>query len=104
MKALAKSEAQARQILIDRRSPLFANSLKDLTEAQLVAKATMAIEIMSKDNPEVPNKMAVLSVRKLSHGGALYEFDSAASVQWLNTPARRSKFLEHFGIKTVIKE
>ncbi|KAG2108630.1 uncharacterized protein F5147DRAFT_635631 [Suillus discolor] len=48
--------------------------------------------------------MAVLSACKLSHGGALYKFDSAESVQWLNVPAHRSKFLEHFGIETVIKD
>ncbi|KAG2739812.1 hypothetical protein P692DRAFT_20755281, partial [Suillus brevipes Sb2] len=39
-KILARSDAQDRQILIDRRSVLIANSLKELTEAQLVAKAT----------------------------------------------------------------
>ncbi|KIK34515.1 hypothetical protein CY34DRAFT_17660 [Suillus luteus UH-Slu-Lm8-n1] len=38
-KILARSDAQDRQILIDRRSVLIANSLKDLTEAQLVVKA-----------------------------------------------------------------
>ncbi|KAG1765682.1 hypothetical protein EDD22DRAFT_950984 [Suillus occidentalis] len=53
-KALAKSEAQSRQILIDRRSPLYTNSLKDLTEAQLVTKANMAIELITKGNKDTP--------------------------------------------------
>jgi hypothetical protein len=47
-KIIAKNEAQARQILIDRRSPIHVNSLRELTEAQLVAKATMAVELMAK--------------------------------------------------------
>jgi gas vesicle protein len=106
-KALAKSEAQSRQILIDRRSPLYANSLKDLTEAQLVAKANMAIELITKgneDSEDTTKKIAFLSARRLPHGGILYELDSAESAQWFSNPANKSKFLEHFGVEVVIKE
>ncbi|KAG2153358.1 hypothetical protein DEU56DRAFT_726959 [Suillus clintonianus] len=103
-KALAKSEAHARQILIDRRSPLYSNTLRDLTEAQLVAKATLAIELMTKDDNNIPEGMVFLSARRLPHGGALYELNSAESARWFDNPANRSKFLEHFGIEVMIKD
>ncbi|KAG2127208.1 hypothetical protein DEU56DRAFT_742502, partial [Suillus clintonianus] len=103
-KALAKSEAHARQILIDRRSPFYSNTLKDLTEAQLVAKATLAIELISKDDNNIPKDLVFLSARRLPHGGVLYELNSAVSAKWFDDPAHRSKFLEHFGIEVVIKD
>ncbi|KAG1851878.1 hypothetical protein DFJ58DRAFT_746220 [Suillus subalutaceus] len=106
-KALAKSEAQSRQILIDRRSPLYANSLKDLTEAQLVAKATVAIKLITKDNEDnedMPKSLVFLSAQRLPHGGVLYKLDSAESTLWFNNPANKSKFLEHFGVEVVIKD
>ncbi|KIK35979.1 hypothetical protein CY34DRAFT_781156, partial [Suillus luteus UH-Slu-Lm8-n1] len=78
-KVLAKSEAQSRQILIDRRSPFHANSLKDLTEAQLVAKATLAIELLTKDEVATPQGLTFLSARRLPHGGVLYELNSTES-------------------------
>ncbi|KAG2347094.1 hypothetical protein BDR05DRAFT_877440 [Suillus weaverae] len=45
-----------------------------------------------------------LSVRRLPHGGVLYELDSVESTNWFNIPAHRSKFLEHFGTEIVIKD
>ncbi|KAG2742527.1 hypothetical protein P692DRAFT_20673938, partial [Suillus brevipes Sb2] len=78
-KLLSRSEAQSRQILIDRRSYQEANDLKDLTEVQLVAKAELALELMSKAGIELPENIAILSARKLPHGGILYELNAATS-------------------------
>ncbi|KIK42493.1 hypothetical protein CY34DRAFT_12340 [Suillus luteus UH-Slu-Lm8-n1] len=67
---LAQSEAQTRQILIDRRFILSPNSLKDLMEAQLVSKAAMALELMEQQNIEYPKELLFISVRRLPHGGS----------------------------------
>ncbi|KAH7919724.1 hypothetical protein BV22DRAFT_991388, partial [Leucogyrophana mollusca] len=44
------------------------------------------------------------SVRKLKHGAALYELESVATAKWLNQPANRRGFLEHFGADSIIRD
>ncbi|KAG1886671.1 hypothetical protein F4604DRAFT_1675544 [Suillus subluteus] len=103
-KILAHSDAQARQILIDRRSVFASNTLKDLSESQLVAKATLALELMKEAGHATPDKISILSARKLPHGGIIYEMESATSAEWIATPANRSAFLEHFGPEVIVKD
>ncbi|KAG1879041.1 hypothetical protein F4604DRAFT_1998595 [Suillus subluteus] len=103
-KLLSRSEAQARQILIDRRSLQSNNDLKELTEVQLVTKAELALELMSKARTKLLENISILSARKLPHGGILYEFNAPTSAEWINIPANRSNFLNHFGTDIIIKE
>jgi hypothetical protein len=102
-KILACSEAQAHQIMIDRRSVFASNTLKDLMEVQLVTKVTLAIELMVKTGLDAPKNIAVLSARKLPHGGILYEFKSTTSTAWISSPANQRAFLDHFGPKVIVK-
>jgi hypothetical protein len=87
-KLLSRSDGQTRQIFIDRRSLLM---LKDataqLTEAQLVSKAKLAIEMMAKDNTPTPDDLVFISACKLPHSGIIYELNSKESTNWFNTPA-----------------
>ncbi|KAG2739588.1 hypothetical protein P692DRAFT_20756005 [Suillus brevipes Sb2] len=53
-KILARSDAQARQILIDRRSFGEIDTLRGLTEAELVAKAKLTLELVEKDGVVIP--------------------------------------------------
>ncbi|KIK33972.1 hypothetical protein CY34DRAFT_98738 [Suillus luteus UH-Slu-Lm8-n1] len=46
--------------------------------------------------------MAILSARKLTHGGILYELNNQESAVWLNIPDNRSSFLEHFSAEVII--
>jgi hypothetical protein len=65
---------RTRQILIDRRSPaVHTNSLRKFTEAQLVKKASLAIEPMEKEDIELSIEIMFMSARRLPHGGILYE-------------------------------
>ncbi|KAG1759513.1 hypothetical protein EDD22DRAFT_759317, partial [Suillus occidentalis] len=43
-------------------------------------------------------------LRKLTHGGILYELNNQESVAWLNIPGNRSSFLEHFRVEVIIKD
>jgi hypothetical protein len=90
--------------MIDRRSVFASNTLKDLTEAQLVTKATLAIELMVKNGLDAPKNIAILSARKLPHGGILYEFESNTSTAWISSPANRRAFLDHFGPEVIVKD
>jgi len=103
-KILARSEAQTRQILIDRRSLDQLTPLKALTEAELVAKATITIELLRKEGKEVPQDLSFLSARRLPHGGILYELNSTQSAKWFQTPSNRSTFINFFGNDVTIKD
>jgi hypothetical protein len=86
-KIIAKNKAQARQILIDRRSPIHVNSLCELTEAQLVAKATMAVELMVKTVEDTPKDLTFISAWRLPHRGVLYKLNLLEMVAWFKTLA-----------------
>lgn len=101
---LSCSEAQSRQILISKRFITSINTLRDLMEAQLVTKAGMAIKLLKNTGTDLPSSIAILSARKLTHGGILYELNNQESVVWLSTPGNRSSFLEHFGAEVIIKD
>jgi hypothetical protein len=103
-KIIAKNEAQARQILIDRWSLIHVNSLCELTEAQLVAKAAMAVELMAKMVKDTPKDLTFISTWCLPHGGVLYELNSLEMVAWFNTLANQGGFLEYFGPEITIND
>lgn len=104
-KLLSRNEGQTRQILIDRRSLFMPkDATTQLTEAQLVTKAKLAIEMMNKDDIPTPDDLTFVSARKLPHGGIIYELNSKESTEWFNTPTNRSNFLERFGTNVTIKD
>jgi hypothetical protein len=94
-KLLSHSEAQACQILIEKRSLQATNELKELTEVQLTTKAELTLKLMSKAGTTLPDNISFLSAKKVQNSEILYE---------LNAPANRSKFLNHFGTDIIIKE
>ncbi|KAG2113772.1 uncharacterized protein F5147DRAFT_570840 [Suillus discolor] len=59
---------------------------------------------MAKEGTTAPKDTAILSARKLPHGGILYELNAPISVEWLNIPTNRSTFLNHFDANTIIKD
>ncbi|KAH7902771.1 hypothetical protein BJ138DRAFT_1108252 [Hygrophoropsis aurantiaca] len=101
---LAKSEAQTRQVLVDNRSMGVNNGLKDHSEAELVKKADLALEMMASAGIHVPEGAVFLSTRKLWSGCMLYETGSAAHAKWLNNKDTRKSFLEHFDPDATIRE
>ncbi|KAG1770262.1 hypothetical protein EDD22DRAFT_867048 [Suillus occidentalis] len=46
------------------------------SQAQLVKKASLPIELMEKEDIELPIEIIFISARRLPHGGILYETDS----------------------------
>ncbi|KAG2059500.1 hypothetical protein BDR06DRAFT_928227 [Suillus hirtellus] len=59
---------------------------------------------MAKEGATVPKDTAILSARKLPHGGVLYELNAPTSAEWLNIPTNRSIFLNLFDANTIIKD
>ncbi|KAG1819395.1 hypothetical protein DFJ58DRAFT_850202 [Suillus subalutaceus] len=101
---LARSEAQARQILVGRKSMSEISGLKDLTEAELVRKAKQALEGMKEGGLDVPQDASFTCARKLRHGGVIFETDSIETKAWLSCQSASQAFSEHFGSETMIKD
>ncbi|KAG2113978.1 hypothetical protein DEU56DRAFT_919656 [Suillus clintonianus] len=103
-KILARSEAQAKQILIDKRTYGEVDSLRGLTEAELVAKAKLTIELVERDGTAIPPNIDFCSARRLPHGGILLELNTVKSAQWFDTPANRGAFIANFSHNVTIKD
>ncbi|KAG2032015.1 hypothetical protein BDR03DRAFT_831977, partial [Suillus americanus] len=59
---------------------------------------------MVKSGLDAPKDIAVLSARKLPHGGMPYKFESTMSTAWISSPANRRAFLNHFGPEVIVKD
>lgn len=90
--------------LINRCSVLIANSLKDLTEAQLVAKASTTLELMLEKGIEAPKDLTSILARCLLQGGILYELDSKILAEWFNIPSNHSNFFKYYASNVTIRE
>ena len=93
---LARQEVQARQVLIDVKAN--AGGLEeDSSEKVLVTKANVTLEMMSREGTVPPDGSRFVSVRKLRHGGLLYEMNSGDAAKWLLRDANMRAFKAKFG-------
>ncbi|KAG2339216.1 hypothetical protein BDR05DRAFT_951284 [Suillus weaverae] len=77
---------QLEDILVKYKREMEKVITEDLMEAQLVAKAALVIEILTKDKVEIPEGLIFLSAKRLPHRGVLYKLNLAESAIWFNTP------------------
>lgn len=71
------------QVLIDFTSPADQESSREMSEAELVTKANLAITLLRDETGELPSEFTFTLVRKLWHGGCLYKVNSVEATQWL---------------------
>ena len=102
--SLARQDAQFRQILVDIRSD---NPGEDaataLTPAEYIAKAEVALDLMRADNHPPPEGLRFLTVKRLRHGGLLYETSTKEGASWLQQPDNMRHFTDKFGHDAVIR-
>lgn len=101
---MARQGTRDRQVLIDFTSPKDKDASKDMSETELVAKANMAMGLLRAEGNEIPAEFTFISVRKLRHGGCLYEMSSMEAAQWLKRDANMHTFQNKFGLNAVLKE
>ena len=97
--AVARCDSQARTIRLTPPQALDGsdNSLNNLGEDILVAKANLALESAQKECESTPLGAKFLSVRKTAHGCLLYEVDSEETVAWLRSNEGQHAFASNFG-------
>ena len=98
---LARQQAQRRRILLDSNSDATHN-LKDLSEAQIVAKANLALEQMNKSTQPAGK---FTGARILRNGGVVIEANEEGLAIWVQDSEQREEFQDAFdGGQAQIKE
>ena len=95
---MAREGIKLRQILIDARDH-GEGILRGISDAGIVESANAAIRRM-----ENPPAHRFISAQRLGNGGVLLEMDSESAAGWLNAPATRASFLNHFAPNASVKE
>ena len=94
-----RQEAQFRKVLIDIHRDVDASGVSavQLTEQELIQKAMLALELMSGAGHQHPDGMRFLTVKRLRHGGLLYELNTKEAASWLQRPENMKPFTNQFG-------
>lgn len=100
---MARQGARDRQILIDFASPADKDASKDMSETELVAKANLVIGLLREEGGEMPDAITFSSIRKLRHGGCLYEMNTVEATRWLKRDENMRLFQRKFGLDAVVK-
>ena len=101
---LARGDARAQQVLIDRAPGTNHNGLEELTEKELTEKARVALEQMDQGDEPTSTPIQFVGARKLRNGGVIYEMGSPDAAQWLKNGANMFRFLQVFSATSVIKQ
>jgi hypothetical protein len=97
---LDKHKTRGKRIIIDAKG----EDVQALTEEALVAKANMAVEMLSRaDHPEKPESVEFVSVKKLRNGGMEFELNSEEAAEWAKGHETRRKLAGTFGNSAEIK-
>jgi hypothetical protein len=101
--SVARLDLLSRQILIDKAPGVTTNGLADLTEKQLVEKATIALDLMGLSASDAPVQVTFLCAQILRGGAVLYQLSSPAAAEWLRKGDVMKAFLEKLGGTSVYK-
>lgn len=95
--SIARGDLLSRQILIDKAPGVTTNGFADLTEKQLVEKATLALDLMGIEASDAPGEVKFLCAQILRGGGVVYQLSSPAAADWLRKEDVMKAFLEKLG-------
>ncbi|EIN04137.1 hypothetical protein PUNSTDRAFT_138865 [Punctularia strigosozonata HHB-11173 SS5] len=89
-----------RRIIIDAKGP----DVQSLTEEQLVAKANLAVDMISGEEEGRPQEVRFTSVKRLRNGGMEFELNMTQAASWIKSGAIKQKIISNFGNEAEIKE
>ncbi|KAF8230264.1 hypothetical protein L208DRAFT_1282988 [Tricholoma matsutake] len=101
---VARRETADKQLLIQRDRNATDNSLYDLAEKDLVAKANTALDLMGWKGLDKPHNTTFIAARKLRNGGILYSMNSQNAATWLHLQDIKKAFMDHFNGTSNIKD
>ena len=103
--ALAKNDERARQVVIQPSPDIpEAQSLRTLSELELVSKAMLAFESINAPNNPAPEGFRFVGARKLTAGNIMLDLISVSAARWLKQPDIRTQFMQHFSATSVLKD
>lgn len=101
--SMAQQIERTKQVLVDVEQPDDGSSV-EMTAHHLVTKANLALDMMRDDKGLTPPAGArFVSVRRLKHGGLLYEVSTAGTARWLYNVENMNAFSACFGMRAQIK-
>ena len=101
---MVKQGMRDRQVLVDFLSEKDKEASGKMSEAELVTKANEAVGMVRQETGDTNTPtITFLSVRKLRHGGCLYEVNSGEASQWLKRDANMRAFQLKFGLQAIVK-
>ena len=94
---IAKGEQMTKQILIQKDPKSNDESLSNLTEKELVAKANTMLELMDTESLEMPPGVAFIGAKKMCNGNVLYQLNSHDAGHWIQMEDVQKSFMESYG-------
>ena len=88
IKALSQTEQRAREILINGLS-ITDTEGNSLSEEVLIEKCVQALELMRKENHEVPDSINFICAKKVRNGGVVFELNTAEGARWITATRER---------------
>lgn len=103
--AMHRMEMKERRVIISGQEQAARTQMAGLSEAELLARAKLALEGMDEEVTSTrPKNFAFKAVNKLMGGGASYEVDSSESASWLRRAEVKKRFMEKFGVTAEMRE
>jgi hypothetical protein len=97
---LAKAKARAKQILIDTDPQGEQDTLGELTERELVAKANEAVDNLEEDHDLA--SIVFIGAKKLANGGIVFDLDTEEAARWIQ--ANKNAFTSKFSGTATVKD
>ena len=94
---IAKGEQTAKQILIQKDPKSNDDTLGNLTEKELVAKANATLELMDTEPLEMPPGVVFVGAKKMRNGNILYQLNSHDAGTWIKREDVQKTFMENYG-------
>ncbi|KAJ6525116.1 hypothetical protein B0H19DRAFT_1276208 [Mycena capillaripes] len=95
---LANAQAKDCQIHIERSRDVSTYGHATLNEKELVVKANLALNHVTKEDNTAPPKTTFVGARKLRSGAIVFHLSSATGAEWVRVPKRITAFLAGIGV------
>ncbi|KAF9803141.1 hypothetical protein IEO21_09754 [Rhodonia placenta] len=96
-RVVAQGDARCCQVLIDRDPKAAGDGIHNLSERELVVKASIALDNMGEDGADAPDGGIVFrSARRLKNGGVIFEINTVAAADWLRKPDVMHHFISFY--------
>ena len=103
--AVLKAEMQQRKIRLIKAMGMVGEGLSDLSEKQLVEKASLALVMMVEGSGNKPEEVKFIGANKeRGLGGVTYELNSKEATNWIKEKMNMSDLLVNMGSTTDYKE